>query len=716
MKFMTLVMAAIALGSAVQLCIAGGNIATITVDGINHGVFAPPYDLGIVKDVAAIGVRQTDQHQVIGLRNDGTIKSWGPIGSHTPRDLGSVTSIHATYFRFYSVSTTGAVRSWATGELESQPFEPEGLGLVSKVSGFYRIAIALRTDGSVWWSPATVNHGVYHDIPPRLHGCTDVATGSEDSVGLALRADGVVVWWGSEEMDCGFPPSSDCAVPMLPRHTDQSPSEISFGSPVTFLADAQYGAALLTANGEPMIYGREGQRWGTNGDFSPVCGDFVHIDMTPDQPFYGDFRGARVGGDFQDKNFSRACDGPQFMPEGVVTAVFGSRRAGVIFAMYQPYADQDSDGIGDQDDNCTTVSNPNQADCNDDGIGDACDIAAGESDFNHDGITDSCQCLGDINADGRTDGGDLGAVLAYWGPVTASSMSQACDIDGSGAVTGADLGIVLANWGTCAQATNASAPSWATLVEGLPDPAVVISQQLREAIRATGLAWRVRDKSTNIEMVLVPPGMFTMGCSASNSGSCNSNENPTHSVTMTQAYYMGRYEVTQAQWAAVMGSNPSYFQSHSDSANYPVEQVSWSGVQKFLTATGMRLPSEAEWEFACRAGTTTAYANGSDTFSWAVGWSGAYSSGSTHAITEGFRNGFGLDNMLGNVGEQVQDWYGEYSASPQVSPGGPISGEYHVVRGGSCGSSANDIRCSSRSYCDPGFTSKYTGFRVAKNP
>jgi hypothetical protein len=145
-------------------------------------------------------------------------------------------------------------------------------------------------------------------------------------------------------------------------------------------------------------------------------------------------------------------------------------------------------------------------------------------------------------------------------------------------------------------------PAWATLVEAQPDPAVVTDPALRAAIEATGLAWRVRDTATQMEMMLIPPGTFQMGCiMGSNAYGCYSWEQPVHAVTLTNAFYMGRYEVTQSQWVARMGSNPSYFQGSSDSASRPVEQVSWNTIQGYLTATGMRLPTEAEWEYACRA-------------------------------------------------------------------------------------------------------------------
>ena len=263
-------------------------------------------------------------------------------------------------------------------------------------------------------------------------------------------------------------------------------------------------------------------------------------------------------------------------------------------------------------------------------------------------------------------------------------------------------------------------PTWATLVEAMPDPAVVTDSTLRAAITASGLAWRVRDTATQMEMLLVPAGTFTMGCTASNQYGCNSDENPTHSVTLTQAFYLGRYEVTQGQWVARMGSNPSYFQGYSDSANRPVEQVSWNTIQSFLSATGMRLPSEAEWEYACRAGTTTAFNNGSsdDATVGTIAWYNVNSGSQTHVVGGKAANALGLFDMSGNVWEWVNDWYdgSYYSVSPSTNPLGPVSGNYRVLRGGSWNDATYNVRSSYRNYNSPVGTNYGFGFRVARAP
>jgi formylglycine-generating enzyme required for sulfatase activity len=323
---------------------------------------------------------------------------------------------------------------------------------------------------------------------------------------------------------------------------------------------------------------------------------------------------------------------------------------------------------------------------------------------------------GDFGLDGSVDGKDLGYMLASWG-----SADPFADLDGDQVVNGADLGKLLANWGaTPFGAVCAGTPAWATLLEYFPDPAVVTNPTLRAAIIFSGRPWRVRDTATQMEMLLVPPGMFTMGCTASNQYRCDSIENPTHSVTLTQAFYLGRYEVTQGQWVAKMGSNPSYFAGQSDSASRPVEQVSWNIIQGYLSATGMRLPSEAEWEYACRAGTTAAFNNGSsdDATVGTIAWYVSNSGNQTHAVGGKAANALGLYDMSGNVWEWVNDWYdsGYYSVSPSTNPLSPVSGSYRVFRGGSWDYSTNVVRSSYRYRGTPALSNYDIGFRVARAP
>ncbi|MDA1105598.1 MAG: formylglycine-generating enzyme family protein, partial [Planctomycetota bacterium] len=372
--------------------------------------------------------------------------------------------------------------------------------------------------------------------------------------------------------------------------------------------------------------------------------------------------------------------------------------------------DIDSDGTPDSCEDCNGNGLPDDyemaqgsvPDCNTNGIPDSCDIASGlDQDCDENGVLDRCDifinqtaaddngnCVpdsceydyGDFGLNGSVDGKDLGFLLSVWG-----IADDFADLDGDGVVGGGDLTTVFAHWGETPWAGGeCSVPAWATVLEAAPDPAVVHDESLRSAIIATGLPWRVSDTATGMEFVLIPPGTFDMGCSASQSYGCSSNESPVHSVTITQPFYMGRYEVTQAQWQAVMGSNPAYFKNYSDSPSRPVEQVSWNTIQGFLTSTGMRLPTEAEWEYAYRAGTTTAFhsmpgypdGTNADSQLGTIAWYSSNSSSQTHAVGQKAGNGFGLHDMSGNVWEWVKDWYSAsyYSSSPATDPQGPISG------------------------------------------
>jgi len=322
----------------------------------------------------------------------------------------------------------------------------------------------------------------------------------------------------------------------------------------------------------------------------------------------------------------------------------------------------------------------------------------------------TCQSS-DISGNGIVDGEDMALLLGSWG-----TNNAAADVNGDGVVEGADLAIFLGVWGPCVVV-----PSWATLVEAYPDSLVVTDANLRAAITATGLAWRVKDTATQIEMMLIPPGTFDMGCiQGSNQYGCYGWELPVHQVTLTSAFYLGRTEVTQAQWLATMGYELGFYPG----PNNPVEQVSWDLIQGFLSLTGMRLPTEAEWEFACRAGTTTPYYNGStdDSTLTTLAWyffntcEGGTGCG-TRPVATKLPNGFGLYDTLGNVWEWVSDCHGNYSAGAQTDPQGPLSGTYRVLRGGSwVENSYGACRASDRCPGAPGYQPSYFGFRVARTP
>jgi len=263
---------------------------------------------------------------------------------------------------------------------------------------------------------------------------------------------------------------------------------------------------------------------------------------------------------------------------------------------------------------------------------------------------------------------------------------------------------------------------WYTVLEQAPNPAVVTDAALRQKIVASGSPWRVQDIGTGIEMLLIPSGTFTMGCSASNSTGCNSEENPTHQVTLNKAFYLGKTEVTQAQWQDKMGNNPSTFKNYSDSPSRPVEGVSWNDIAGFNTATGLRLPNEAEWEYAYRGNTTTAfhsmpgYPNGTndDSLLGIIAWYGS-NSGGTRAVAGKAANAFGMYDMSGNVFEWCNDWYGSYAEGNSTDPAGPSSGSSRVLRGGHWNNTSHGCRSSLRINHDPDQRNMYFGFRAARS-
>ena len=216
----------------------------------------------------------------------------------------------------------------------------------------------------------------------------------------------------------------------------------------------------------------------------------------------------------------------------------------------------------------------------------------------------------------------------------------------------------------------------------------------------------------SIDMVRVEAGTFTMGATAEMKIPWD-DEKPTHRVTLTNDYYIGKYEVTQALWKAVMGNNPSSFKGD----NLPVEEVSWDDCQDFIsklnriTGKTFRLPTEAEWEYAARGGNKSRgyQYSGSSNLS-DVAWYKDNSGSKTHAVGTKQPNELGIYDMCGNVWEWCQDWYGKYSSSSQVNPTGATSGSSRVNRGG-CLIDARDCRSSCRGNNTPGGRG-YLGLRL----
>ena len=222
-------------------------------------------------------------------------------------------------------------------------------------------------------------------------------------------------------------------------------------------------------------------------------------------------------------------------------------------------------------------------------------------------------------------------------------------------------------------------------------------------------------KGVNYEMVWVEGGTFRMGATSEQGSEAYDREKPVHSVTLS-SYCIGKTEVTQALWKAVMGTNPSLFKGD----NLPVECVSWDDCQAFirklnvLTGQNFRLPTEAEWEFACRGGNNSrGYKYSGSNYIDNVAWYRDNSGDKTHPVATKSPNELGIYDMSGNVSEWCSDWYGDYSSGAQTNPKGPYGGSHRVSRGGSWRSLAGYCRSSIRNYYYP--TNRYNirGLRLA---
>ncbi len=217
----------------------------------------------------------------------------------------------------------------------------------------------------------------------------------------------------------------------------------------------------------------------------------------------------------------------------------------------------------------------------------------------------------------------------------------------------------------------------------------------------------------SLEMVRIEPGTFWMGSPEDESD--RDREEAQHRVTITRAFEIGKYEVTQALWKDIMGNSPSQFK---DCGDCPVEYVNWYDVQDFLLklnerypAENYRLPTEAEWEYVCRAGTEGAYSGSPDTMAWYKD----NSDGHPHPVGQKKPNQWGLYDMHGNVWEWCSDWYGAYPVGEVRDPAGPDSGLYRVNRGGSFAGGVTGCRSAGRDFDTPKDSSGIIGFRLARS-
>ena len=218
-------------------------------------------------------------------------------------------------------------------------------------------------------------------------------------------------------------------------------------------------------------------------------------------------------------------------------------------------------------------------------------------------------------------------------------------------------------------------------------------------------------KDVKLEMILIPAGKFVMGSPASEKGH-RVNETQ-HEVTLTKPFYMGKHEVTQDQWDAVMVNNRSFYRG----PKLPVTSVSWENCQEFIkklnakTSGGYRLPTEAEWEYSCRAGTATAYSNGDIITKNDSNVEGL----STKVVGSYKPNAFGLYDMHGNVWEWCEDWKVDYPKEAVIDPKGPEAGKNRVLRGGSF--TGVGLHSRSANWFDnlpSTWNIDYLGFRLAK--
>lgn len=258
--------------------------------------------------------------------------------------------------------------------------------------------------------------------------------------------------------------------------------------------------------------------------------------------------------------------------------------------------------------------------------------------------------------------------------------------------------------------SNPSAEAAVDSVEVIEEKVVEEVEPIEEITAVEG----VDVNGVSFNMISVDGGTFTMGATSEQGSDYDSDEQPTHQVTLSD-YYIGETEVTQELWEAVMGNNPSY---NTGNSRYPVEFVSWDDCQEFirelnrLTGKHFRLPTEAEWEVAARGGNRSngykySGSNRIDDVAWYEG-----NSSMTHQVGTRSPNELGIYDMTGNVWEWCSDWFGDYSSSSQTDPSGPADGSYRVLRGGGWSDSAADCRVSYRSYISPDCRYKCRGFRL----
>jgi formylglycine-generating enzyme required for sulfatase activity len=254
------------------------------------------------------------------------------------------------------------------------------------------------------------------------------------------------------------------------------------------------------------------------------------------------------------------------------------------------------------------------------------------------------------------------------------------------------------------QETHEPEPTEPKPAEGQPGPEPQVKKELTNSL--------------GMQFALIPAGTFLMGSGIAEDG--DEDERPQLQVTLSQPFCLQTTPVTQGQWKRLMGENPSFF--HECGEDCPVENVSWDDAQEFIKKLNQmektdqyRLPTEAQWEYACRAGSTRSYCFGNGEAELGkYAWYEGNSQKSTHPVGRLKPNAWGLYDMHGNVYEWCRDWYGEYPPGPVTDPKGPSAGKYRVLRGGSWDGEAGDVRSAYRHRLTLGYRYAHEGFRVAR--
>ena len=355
-------------------------------------------------------------------------------------------------------------------------------------------------------------------------------------------------------------------------------------------------------------------------------------------------------------------------------------------------SDTDNDEVIDGVDNCPNIANPDQKDVDNDGTGDICDTNTIFGTFSGDVQAGVNVCIYKL-----TCGGDLLIDTAIADENGYYAFDRLDD---------AFYNVVPEDSNYSYNPEHVSVQIPQTAIQPYDFTATGISLSTIESISAN--------------MVTLPEGTFLMGCTSGDTN-CRSEMSPQHEVTIS-SFKISKYEVTQSQWEAVMGSVPSSSRN-GQGDNYPVYFVSWDEVQAFITElhtqTGLtyHLPTEAEWEYATKAGTTTTWSCGDDENCLDdIAWYYNNSGGTSHPVGQKKPNAWGLYDMSGNVNEWVQNWYSSsyYSVSPSTDPTGPVSGSYRGLRGGSRADFASWCRPAYRDRFSPSDGLGHLGFRLCR--